>query len=97
MNVSYRKGFLKDLERTHADVRRAFVLALQEIKASRHLSELSNIKKLQGRYKYVYRLRLLNHRAVFVFIESEEGIEFLYIAPRNEAYSKKFQALLRGL
>lgn len=96
MIVHYRKGFIKDLKRVPQQVLKAFACAVGEITQATHLVEVGNLKKLKG-YTNVYRLRLSDHRAVFLTVEQDSAVEFLYIASRGEVYSKKYKAIIEGL
>lgn len=96
MIVYYRKGFIKELERVPHNVRKAFAVAVAGITQASQLGEVGNLKKLRG-YSNVYRLKLSDHRAVFLTVERGQAVEFLYIASRGEVYSKKYKAIIDGL
>ena len=54
------------------------------------------LKKLIG-YDFVYRIRIGNYRAFFIFhIEvKDDTVKFKYLVPRGEAYAKKSKGSLR--
>lgn len=62
MQLIYNKKFLKDLASIPSKQRiKVEKLVFQEIITYKHLSEIKNIKKLQG-YELYYRIRIGDYR-----------------------------------
>ena len=84
MNVEYSKPFLKAVDKLSGKV------------LSSVLDEITNCKKLIA-YKSVYRIRIGDYRAFFIFHVKivDDTVKFEYLVSRGEAYDKKVQSELR--
>ena len=60
------------------------------------IDEITNCKKLIA-YKSVYRIRIGDYRAFFIFHVKivDDTVKFEYLVSRGEAYDKKVQSELR--
>jgi mRNA interferase RelE/StbE len=84
MNVQFLNQFNRDLNKIqHASVKRALDKTIEEIKAANSLSEIRNVKKLQG-FKSAYRVRIGDYRLGFFL--SGNTVEFARILNRKEIY-----------
>lgn len=84
MNVQFLDQFNRDVNRLqHASVKRALSKTIEEIKSANSLSEIRNIKKLQG-FKAAYRVRIGDYRLGFFL--TGNTIEFARILNRKEIY-----------
>jgi mRNA interferase RelE/StbE len=84
MNVQFLDQFNRDVNRLqHASVKRALSKTIEEIKSANSLSEIRNIKKLQG-FRSAYRVRIGDYRLGFFL--TGNTIEFARILNRKEIY-----------
>jgi Plasmid stabilisation system protein. len=89
MKVDYSKTFTKTVEKLSVDKRNAVSKVITQVKKAAALSDIRNCKKLSG-YKNVYRIRIGDYRAIFLFIVVDEIIYFQYFLHRGEAYNKEY-------
>lgn len=62
MNVQFLDQFNRDVNRLqHASVKRALSKTIEEIKSANSISEIRNIKKIQG-FRSAYRVRIGDYR-----------------------------------
>lgn len=94
MIVNYSKRFIKQAEKLDDKTKKVLAGAIKKAKEAESISDIPNCIKLSG-YKQVYRIRVSNHRAIFVQ-EIDGALFFEYIADRNEIYNRKFKNLLKG-
>lgn len=94
MIVNYSKRFIKQAEKLDDKTKKVLAGAIKKAKEAESISDIPNCMKLSG-YKQVYRIRVSNHRAIFVQ-EIDESLFFKYIADRSEVYNCKFKDLLKG-
>ncbi len=96
MKTKYSKDFEKSVRKLSGKTLNSVRNVLLEVKNARNLNEITNCKKLIG-FDNVYRIRIGNLRAFFVFhIEIiDDCVFFKYLVPRGEAYGKKNTELLR--
>lgn len=93
MIVNYSKRFIKQVEELDTKTQKTLVTALRKTKEAESISDIPNCMKLSG-YKKAYRIRISNHRAIFVQ-EIDKSLFFEYIASRGEVYSRKYKDLLK--
>ena len=96
MEVRFSKEFGRAVKRLSGKRLESVKDAIQEVMDASSLADISNCKKLKG-YRFVYRIRVGNYRAFFVFhvhIENDT-VKFEYLLPRGEAYNKKNEENLR--
>ena len=69
---------------------------IREVKNANGIDEITNCKKLIA-YKSVYRIRIGDYRAFFIFHVKivDDTVKFEYLVSRGEAYDKKVQSELR--
>ncbi|MVN22121.1 type II toxin-antitoxin system RelE family toxin [Mucilaginibacter arboris] len=85
VNVIYNKKFLKDLALLPSKQRiKVEKLVFQEIPAYEHLSEIKNLKKLQG-YELYFRIRVGDYR-IGLKIENQ-NLVFERILHRKDIYN----------
>lgn len=94
MKVDYSRRFKKQAMRLDSVTKDLLSRSIQESKKASSITEISNCKKLSG-YKKAYRIRVADHRAIFV-IEVDDILFFEFIVSRGEIYSKKYRELLQG-
>ena len=96
MKIDYSKTFEKTVYRLSGKIRNSVAEALQKVKEAETIDEITDCKKLSS-YKFVYRMRIGNLRAFFVFhIDIEnDTVVFEYIFNRGEAYKKENEDKLR--
>lgn len=94
MNVNYSKRFIKQVEKLDLRTKKLLANTIIEIRKLNKISETPNCIKMSG-YKKVYRIRISEHRAIFLH-EEEDSIFFEYIASRGDTYTKKYKALIKG-
>ena len=89
MTVKYSKAFEKAVRSLSGKVLASVVSVIREVKGAGSIYEISNCKKLQG-YRNVYRIRIGNLRAFFVFhVEIvDDCVFFKYLVPRGQAYDR---------
>jgi mRNA-degrading endonuclease RelE of RelBE toxin-antitoxin system len=98
MNVKYEKDFVESIDRISGKSKASILKVLQEVMDAQSLSEIRNCKKLTG-YKNIYRIRIGDHRAIFLFsIKIErDTVHFQYLVSRGEAYGKKIKNRLHDI
>ena len=96
MKTKYSKDFEKSVRKLSGKTLNSVRNVLLEVKNARNLNEITDCKKLIG-FDNVYRIRIGNLRAFFVFhVEIiDDCVFFKYLVPRGEAYGKKNTELLR--
>lgn len=96
MKVKYSKDFEKSVRKLSGKLLESVKKTILEVKEADSLKDIADCKKLTG-FKNVYRLRIGNLRAFFLFHIEVEGDEvfFKYLVPRGEAYDKKNEDNLR--
>ena len=84
MNVSYKKRFLKDLNKIPDQVKqRIQEVVFEQIPQAEDLQSIDGLKKIQGFSKY-YRLRISDYR-IGLLIEKEK-IVFCRVLHRKDIY-----------
>lgn len=96
MNVEYSKPFLKAVDKLSGKVLSSVLDMIREVKNANGIDEITNCKKLIA-YKSVYRMRIGDYRAFFIFHVKivDDTVKFEYLVSRGEAYDKKVQSELR--
>ncbi len=93
MRVEYSKRFIKQAEQLDKRTKKALGSAIKKTKQAESLENILNCIKLSG-HKKVYRIRISNHRAIFVQ-EIDDTLFFEFIVSRGEVYDKKYKDLLK--
>lgn len=94
MKVEYSKEFEKAVRKLSGKILTSVKKTILEVKAANKVEELTDCEKLTG-YDHVYRIRIGSLRAFFILQVKGDTINFEYLVPRGEAYSKKIQNNLR--
>lgn len=97
MKVDYSKPFLKAVDRLSGKMLDSVLDMIREVKRANSVNDITDCIKLTG-YKSVYRIRVGDYRAFFVFhvkIENDT-VKFEYLVSRGEAYNKKMESVLRN-
>ena len=94
MIVEYSKRFIKQAEQLDERTKKALAAAIKKTKQAESLEDIPNCIKLSG-YKKAYRIRISNHRAIFVQ-EIDDTLFFEFVVSRGEVYNKKYKDLLKG-
>lgn len=97
MKTKYSKEFEKSVRKLSGKTLNSVKNTIIEVKNAESLDEITDCKKLVG-YNNVYRIRIGNLRAFFIFhIEIiDDYVFFKYLVPRGEAYNKKNTELLKN-
>ncbi len=86
MKVDFLKKFYKDLDKITSDkLKNDLKKLIMDVEASNQISEIKNLKKLEG-FKNAYRIKTGDYR-IGVFIE-EDTIEFVRFVHRKDIYKK---------
>lgn len=96
MKVDYSKTFLKAVDKLSGKMLASVLDMIREVKSVNSVDEITDCIKLTG-YKFVYRIRVGDYRAFFIFhvrIENDT-VKFEYLVSRGEAYGKKVESVLR--
>lgn len=84
MNVSYRKRFLKDLDKIPGPAKdRVQDIVFEQIPQATGLQDIESLKKIQGFSGY-YRLRVSDYR-IGMFIQKDD-IVFCRVLHRKDIY-----------
>lgn len=96
MKLSFSKSFIKSAERLSGKVKESLRTAISEVEQAKSIQEITDCKKLID-YNHVYRIRVGNYRAFFIFHVQiiDDIVLFEYLLPRGEAYNKKNEKNLR--
>jgi len=94
MKVEYSKEFEKAVRKLSGKILASVKKTILEVKAANNVEELTDCEKLTG-YNRAYRLRIGSLRAFFILQINGDTVNFEYLVPRGEAYSKKMQNNLR--
>lgn len=85
MIVSFKKAFLKDLEKLNEeDVRKIKRIVFDSFPKATNLSELPNVKKLKGNSTF-YRMRVGDYR-IGLEVRSPDQIVFYSVLHRKDIY-----------
>lgn len=85
MEVQFDESFLKSLKKLKDKrVREKLSELIINFEDSENLSEIPNIKKMQG-YETYYRVRLGDYRVGFE-LQTDKSILFILVAHRKEIY-----------
>ena len=96
MNVEYSRPFLKAVDKLSGKVLSSVLDTIREVKDANSIDEITDCKRLIA-YKSVYRIRIGDYRAFFVFHGNavDDTVKFEYLVSRGEAYDKKVLSGLR--
>ena len=94
MKVEYSKEFIKSVRKLSGKILESVRKTIQEVIDAPSIEYITNCKKLTN-YKSVYRIRIGDYRAFFIFQVTNNVVIFEYLYPRGEAYSKKNKENLR--
>ncbi|WP_294477064.1 type II toxin-antitoxin system RelE/ParE family toxin [uncultured Bacteroides sp.] len=96
MKTEYSKAFIKSAMKLSGKIKESLRAALLEVEQAKSIEEITDCKKLID-YKYIYRIRIGNYRAFFIFHVQikDDVVLFQYLIPRGEAYAKKAEKNLR--
>ena len=96
MNVDFSKDFEKSVRKLSGKILLSVKEVIQEVIDAKDLDDITHCIRLTG-YVYVYRIRIGDYRAFFVFHVQIIGdtVMFEYLVSRGEAYNKKIQQKLR--
>ena len=84
MITKFNGRFWKDLQKLNqASIKKDILEIIEEVEQAALLSEIKNIKKLQG-YKTAYRIRTGDYR-IGLFVENNI-VEFVRVANRRDIY-----------
>lgn len=89
MIIRYSRRFEKQTKKLDPITQRLLFGVLKEIKRVESIENIPNCVKLSG-YKKAYRIRISDHRAIFIH-EEENAIFFEYIASRVKPTTKSFR------
>ena len=81
MNVEYSKPFLKAVDKLSGKVLSSVLDMIREVKNVNSTDEITNCKKLIA-YKSVYRIRIGDYRAFFIF-------HVKIVKKYNQSYGKR--------
>lgn len=85
MIVSFKKAFLKDLEKLNEDdARKIKKIVFDSFPKATNLSELPNVKKLKGNSSF-YRMRVGDYR-IGLEVRSPDQIVFYRVLHRKDIY-----------
>lgn len=90
MKVGFSKSFIKAAARLSGKMKDSLREVILEVEKAASVADITDCKKLAG-FNYVYRIRIGNYRAFFIFhvqIEDDTAL-FQYLLLRGEAYAKK--------
>lgn len=96
MKISFSKSFIKSAEKLSGKVKESLRAAILEVEQAKSIQEITDCKKLID-YNHIYRIRIGNYRAFFIFHIQivDDVVLFEYLLPRGEAYNKKNEKSLR--
>jgi mRNA interferase RelE/StbE len=84
LKTEFTSRFLKDLDKlSQPSVKRSVSEAIEGVEKASQISEIKNLKKLQG-HSLAYRIRCGDYR-IGVFIENNT-VEFFRVANRKDIY-----------
>lgn len=85
------KAILKAVDKLSGKVLSSVLDMIREVKNANGIDEITNCKKLIA-YKSVYRIRIGDYRAFFIFHVKivDDTVKFEYLVSRGEAYDKKY-------
>jgi mRNA-degrading endonuclease RelE of RelBE toxin-antitoxin system len=96
MQVRYSKEFQKEYLKQSGKIRKSLIQVIEEVIRVKTLEEIMNCKKLTG-LNNIYRIRIGDLRAFFIFHVMVEGSQVYFIAllHRGQAYNKNIMKKLR--
>ena len=94
MKLSFSKRFIKQAKTLDSVTKKLLHTVLEEAEGANSVEEIGNCMKMSG-YKQVYRIRISDHRAIFI-LRTASSLFFQYIVSRGEVYGKKYRELLKG-
>lgn len=94
MKITYSKRFVKQAEKLDDITKKLLANSIKEAKSAVTLSSISICIKMSG-YKNVYRIRISDHRAIFIH-ENDDELFFQFIASRGDVYDKKYRDSIKG-
>jgi len=84
VNVTFEASFARDLKRLrNKSLLRQVQQLIEQVKAASTLSEIHNLKKMQG-YETLYRVRLGDYRLGIEFVDNQ--VIFVRILHRKDIY-----------
>lgn len=96
MKVEFSKDFEKSVRKLSGKMLLSVRDVIQEVIDAKSIEEITNCIRLSG-YDYVYRIRIGDYRAFFIFHIhiADDVVMFEYLVSRGEAYAKKTEQNLR--
>lgn len=90
MKVGFSKSFIKAAARLSGKMKDSLREVILEVEKAASVADITDCKKLAG-FNYVYRIRIGNYRAFFIFHVQivDDTVLFQYLLLRGEAYAKK--------
>lgn len=96
MKVDFSKDFERSVRKLSGKMLSSIKEVIQEVIDAKDLNDITDCIRLTG-YDYVYRIRIGDYRAFFVFHIQiiDDTVMFEYLVSRGEAYDKKMEQKLR--
>ena len=96
MKVDYSKQFIKDSRKLSGKMLESLRNTIIEVKAADKIEKITDCKKLVN-YDNVYRIRIGDYRAFFIFHVKvvDDVVMFEYLVPRGQTYTKEMMRKLR--
>ena len=90
MKVGFSKSFIKAAARLSGKMKDSLREVILEVEKAESVADITDCRKLAG-FNYVYRIRIGNYRAFFIFHVQivDDTALFQYLLLRGEAYAKK--------
>ena len=88
MNVEVKKQVLKDTEKLPVAVQLMAAKEIEKLKVANSLSELDNVRHLEGTDEPYYRLKFDDYRFIFYYDGKTKTVNVRRLKHRKDVYKK---------
>jgi mRNA-degrading endonuclease RelE of RelBE toxin-antitoxin system len=88
MKVEVKKRVSKDTEKLPIHVQLLAAEEIKKLKAANNLSELDNIRQMEGTNEPYYRLKFNDYRYLLYYDETTNSVSVRRLKHRKDAYKK---------
>ena len=89
MHVEVRKKVWKEIDRMPIHIQLKAAEQLENLKATNSLSELDNVRHLEGTDEPYYRLKFTDYRFLFYYDEATNTVNVRSLKHRKDSYKKQ--------
>ena len=86
MNIIYKTSFNRDIKKIdNSMIKNEIKLVLEDIKKSKNISDISNLRKIEGQNDGYYRIKLKHNYRIGIKFE-KDLVYLVRVLPRKDIY-----------